>query len=275
MPYKSRRLKHRAKKSRKPLAVGILAVVTIVAILIGVYYVFFVSSQPNSKYGLFVGVVGSGSANMTGTQTYNSGTTVAVQATPGSGKILAGWLVNGTSVGSANPYVVTMSENHNLTAVFTSDRVLLQTSMGDITVQLRNDMPITTANFRKLVLQGIFDGSIFHRVIEDFMIQGGDPTGTGFGDPSIPNIEDEFSSNSAHNRVDRGTIAMANTGAPDSGSSQFFISVVYNSHLDNKHPVFGDVIEGMDVVDAISKVARDASDKPLEDVIIIKAEILP
>ena len=68
---------------------------------------------------------------------------------------------------------------------------------------------------------------------------------------------------------------MANTGAPDSGSSQFFISVVYNSHLDNKHPVFGDVIEGMDVVDAISKVARDASDKPLEDVTIIKAEILP
>ena len=272
-----RKLKASARKSRRnrniALAIGLLAVIAVVIVA------FFVFSQPSPKYGLFVGVIGSGSANVTGTQTYDSGTTVAVQATPSSGMILSEWLVNGTSVGSANPYVVTMSENRNLTAVFTEmlnpGKVLLQTSMGDIMIQLRNDMPITTANFRNLVQQGIYDGTIFHRVIDNFMIQGGDPTGTGFGDPSIPTIEDEFSSNSTHNRVDRGTIAMANTGAPDSGSSQFFISVVYNGHLDNKHPVFGDVIEGMDVVDAISKVARDASDKPLEDVIIIKAEILP
>ena len=165
--------------------------------------------------------------------------------------------------------------NDNSTGTNQPVKVLLQTSMGNITIQLRDDMPITTGNFKSLVQQGTYDGTIFHRVIADFMIQGGDPTGTGMGDPSIPNIQDEFSSNSTRNRVERGTIAMANTGAPNSGSSQFFISVVYNSHLDNKHPVFGDVIEGMDVVDAISKVAKDSSDKPLQNVTIIKAEILP
>jgi peptidylprolyl isomerase len=154
-------------------------------------------------------------------------------------------------------------------------RVLLHTSAGDITIQLRDDMPITTANFKNLVQQGIYNGTIFHRVIPNFMIQGGDPTGTGFGDSSIPNIQDEFSTNSTNNQNTRGTIAMANTGQPNSGSSQFFISVVYNSHLDNKHPVFGDVIAGMDVVDAISNAQRDANDKPLQNITIISASILP
>ena len=165
--------------------------------------------------------------------------------------------------------------NDNSTSTNQPVKVLLQTSMGNITIQLRDDMPITTTNFKNLVQQGTYNGTIFHRVIVDFMIQGGDPTGTGVGDPSIPNIQDEFSSNSTNNRNNRGTIAMANTGAPNSGSSQFFINVVYNGHLDNKHPVFGDIIEGMDIVDAISKVATDANDKPLQNVTIIKAEILP
>jgi peptidylprolyl isomerase len=102
------------------------------------------------------------------------------------------------------------------------------------------------------------------------MIQGGDPTGTGNGDPSIPAIPDEFTSN---NRNDRSTIAMANAG-PNTGSSQFFINVVNNNHLDSKHPVFGKVIEGMDVVDAISKVATDQNDRPLQEVRIIKAELV-
>jgi len=133
-------------------------------------------------------------------------------------------------------------------------------------------MPITTTNFKNLVVKGVYNGTIFHRVIPNFMIQGGDPTGTGFGDPSIPNIKDEFTSD---NHVNRGTIAMANTGQPDSGSSQFFISVVNNNYLDTKHPVFGTVIEGMSVVDAIVQVARDANDKPLQSVTIISAEILP
>src|SRR3990170_5169488 len=132
-------------------------------------------------------------------------------------------------------------------------------------------MPITTTNFKKLVQQGTYNGTIFHRVIDGFMIQGGDPTGTGYGDPSIPNIQDEFTSNNLNNR---GTIAMANAG-PNTGNSQFFINVVNNNYLDSKHPVFGKVIEGMDVVDAISKVARDSNDRPLEEVRIIKAELVP
>lgn len=153
----------------------------------------------------------------------------------------------------------------------TENKVLLQTTMGNITIQLRDGMPITTGNFTKLVQQGVYDGTIFHRVIADFMIQGGDPTGTGQGDPSIPTIPDEFTSN---NRNDRGTVAMANAG-PNTGSSQFFINVVNNNYLDSKHPVFGTVIQGMDVVDAISKVATDSNDRPLEEVRIIKAELVP
>jgi len=149
--------------------------------------------------------------------------------------------------------------------------VLLQTTMGNITIQLRNDRPITTGNFKNLVQQGVYDNTIFHRVIAGFMIQGGDPTGTGYGDPSIPNIKDELSGSNLNSR---GTIAMANTGQPDTGSSQFFINVVDNNYLDNKHSVFGTVISGMNVVDYISNVGTDDGDKPLTDVKIIKAEII-
>jgi peptidylprolyl isomerase len=149
-------------------------------------------------------------------------------------------------------------------------KALLKTNMGDITIELYSDMPITAGNFEKLVKKGIYDGVIFHRVIDDFMIQGGDPTGTGMGDPSIPTIKDEFTDNSKN---DRGTISMANRG-PDTGSSQFFINLVDNNYLDTKHPVFGKVIDGMDVVDKIAKVSTDPNDKPLEEVKIIKAEIL-
>lgn len=149
-------------------------------------------------------------------------------------------------------------------------RVLLRTSMGDTIIELYNDMPITTGNFKNLVQQGVYDGTIFHRVIEGFMIQGGDPTGTGYGDPSILTIPDEFTD---HNRNDRGTIAMANAG-PNTGSSQFFINLVDNNYLDSQHPVFGKVIEGMDVVDNIGKVATDENDRPLQDVIILEAELI-
>lgn len=148
--------------------------------------------------------------------------------------------------------------------------VFLQTTMGNITIELYDDMPVTTGNFKRLVQQGIYDDTIFHRVIDGFMIQGGDPTGTGYGDPSIPSIQDEFTD---HNRNDRGTVAMANAG-PNTGSSQFFINLVDNSHLDSKHPVFGRVTAGMDVVDAIGKVATDSSDKPLQEVKILKAEFI-
>lgn len=154
-----------------------------------------------------------------------------------------------------------------------SVKVLLQTSMGNIIIQLRTDMPITAGNFEKLVQQGIYDGTIFHRVINDetpYMIQGGDPTGTGMGDPSILSIPDEFTSSNHNNR---GTVAMANAG-PNTGSSQFFINIKNNNYLDSAHPVFGEVIEGMDVVDAISSVPRDQNDRPLTNVTIIKAKIL-
>jgi len=150
------------------------------------------------------------------------------------------------------------------------NKVLLRTSMGDITIQLYDDMPITTSNFRNLVKQGVYDDTIFHRVIDGFMIQGGDPTGTGYGDPSIPTIPDEFTD---HNRNDRGAVAMANAG-PDTGSSQFFVNLVYNQHLDDKHPVFGEVISGMNVVDAIGKVQTDDNDRPVEPVTIISAELV-
>ena len=148
--------------------------------------------------------------------------------------------------------------------------VLLKTNMGDITIELYDDMPITTGNFKKLLQQGVYDNTIFHRVIDGFMIQGGDPTGTGYGDPSIPTIQDEFTD---HNKNERGTVAMANKG-PNTGSSQFFINLVYNSHLDTKHPVFGKVIEGMNVVDSIGKVETDENDRPLQEVKIIKAELV-
>jgi len=157
-------------------------------------------------------------------------------------------------------------------------KVLLETSMGNILIELRDDMPITTGNFKNLVQQGVYDGTIFHRVVNLpqnlVIIQGGDPaTGTWSGG-SIASIKDEFSEKAENKKNERGTIAMANTGVPNSGSSQFFINVAYNSHLDNKHPVFGEVIEGMDVVDQIGKVATDAGDRPLEEVTLIKAQLV-
>src|SRR2546423_9947657 len=113
--------------------------------------------------------------------------------------------------------------------------VLLQTTMGDVKIELLDKtMPITAGNFRKLVGQGFYDGTIFHRVIPNFMIQGGDPQGTGMGGPGYT-IKDELP---ADNRNARGTISMANAG-PNTGGSQFFINVVDNGRLERKHPLFG------------------------------------
>ena len=149
-------------------------------------------------------------------------------------------------------------------------KILFHTNMGDIMLQLRNDMPITTSNFKNHVEKGTYNGTIFHRVIDGFMIQGGDPTGTGCGDPSIPDIKDEFARN---NRNNRGTIAMANAG-PNTGSSQFFINLVNNNYLDSKHPQFGKVTSGMDVVDAIGKVKTNRQDRPLKEVVIVEAKVV-
>lgn len=149
-------------------------------------------------------------------------------------------------------------------------KVRLVTSMGNITILLFDDVPKTKANFLNLTRLGVYDSVTFHRVVKGFVIQGGDPTGTGQGDPSIASIPDEFVDN---NRNDRGTVAMANKGA-NTGSSQFFINLVNNNNLDSKHPVFGKVIEGMDVVDNIANVQVDEQSKPTIPVVIIKAEIL-
>ena len=149
-------------------------------------------------------------------------------------------------------------------------RVLLETNFGNITIELRNDQPITAGNFKSLVEKGTYNNTIFHRVIAGFMIQGGDPTGTGYGDRKIPNIKDEFNGVQKNNR---GTLAMANAG-PNTGSSQFFINLVNNNFLDNRHPVFGEVVEGMDVVDAIAENPTDSSDRPIKEVKIISARVL-
>jgi peptidylprolyl isomerase len=147
--------------------------------------------------------------------------------------------------------------------------VRLETTMGNITIQLADDMPVTAGNFEKLVREGYYDGIIFHRVIDGFMIQGGDPTGTGRGGPGY-RIPDEFTS---RNRNDRGTISMANAG-PNTGGSQFFINLVDNNHLDTKHPVFGRIIEGMDVIDRIGSVETGTGDRPVKEVRITRAVVV-
>lgn len=148
-------------------------------------------------------------------------------------------------------------------------RVQLSTNKGDILIELYENLPITTGNFVKLVSEGFYDGIIFHRVIDNFMIQGGCPKGTGTGGPGYT-IKDEIT---ASNRNDRGTISMANAG-PNTGGSQFFINLVDNKHLNRGHPAFGKVVSGMEVVDAIAKSKTDRNDRPKEDVIIQKATIV-
>jgi peptidylprolyl isomerase len=151
-------------------------------------------------------------------------------------------------------------------------RVKLTTNHGEIIINLYKDMPITTGNFVNLIKKGIYNNTIFHRIISGFMIQGGDPTGTGYGDSKISNIQDEWTHTSG-NKNNRGTIAMANAG-PNTGSSQFFINLVDNNFLDKQHPVFGKIIQGMDTCDEIAQVPTDQNDRPIEEVKIIKIEVL-
>jgi peptidylprolyl isomerase len=163
---------------------------------------------------------------------------------------------------------------------------VIKTNKGTLTLELFEDkMPITTGNFIKLAQEGYYNGTKFHRIIDGFMIQGGDPNtkGTdvasyGTGGPGYT-IQDEFVSDPILSNV-RGTIAMANTGQPNSGGSQFFINTVDNTGLDfdkepytSKHPVFGRIIDGMDVVDTISAVETGARDLPVDPVIIESIEI--
>jgi peptidyl-prolyl cis-trans isomerase B (cyclophilin B) len=145
----------------------------------------------------------------------------------------------------------------------------LHTNHGAISLELfGEDAPKTVGNFARLARDGFYDGVVFHRVIPDFMIQGGDPTGTGMGGPGYE-FEDEINPN----RVERGALAMANSG-PNTNGSQFFIVTAESCPwLDGKHTVFGRVTEGMEVVDRISALPRDARDRPRDDVTIERIEL--
>jgi cyclophilin family peptidyl-prolyl cis-trans isomerase len=147
----------------------------------------------------------------------------------------------------------------------------LNTNHGTIDVELYPaDAPKTVDNFVKLARDGFYDGVIFHRVIPDFMIQGGDPTGTGAGGPGYT-FEDEFNDH----KVDRGALAMANAGPNTNGSQFFIVTTEAAPWLDGKHTVFGRVTAGMDVADSISALSRDARDKPHDDVVIESVSISP
>ncbi len=207
------------------------------------------------------------------------------------------WLMNG---GLSEKSELTLTDDSTLPAPLTPEALeaydvditndmnpiaVLKTNKGMIEIELFEDlMPITAGNFKKLAQESFYNGIKFHRIIDGFMIQGGDPItktdevlryGTGGPGYSIP---DEHIKNDLLTNV-RGTISMANSG-PNSGGSQFFINLVDNTNLDfdkapltSKHPVFGRVISGMEVVDAIAKVETSQMSLPLEDVVIESVEI--
>jgi peptidyl-prolyl cis-trans isomerase A (cyclophilin A) len=146
----------------------------------------------------------------------------------------------------------------------------VQTNMGSFSIELFEDKaPKTTKNFIDLAEKGFYDGVIFHRVIDGFMIQGGCPEGSGRGGPGYT-IDDEFGAGLEHD--DEGILSMANAG-PDTGGSQFFITLAATPWLDGKHAIFGKVVEGMDVVRTIGKVATGPGDRPRGDVVMEKVTI--
>ena len=147
----------------------------------------------------------------------------------------------------------------------------MNTSMGTITLEFFDeDAPKTVANFRKLASEGFYDGIIFHRVIPDFMIQGGCPEGTGMGGPGYQ-FEDEFN----RHKVVRGALAMANAGPNTNGSQFFIVTTASAPWLDGKHTVFGRVTDGMDAVDAIESLPTGAQDRPLDPPQIDSIELDP
>lgn len=159
----------------------------------------------------------------------------------------------------------------SLAAAGPSVPVRIQTSLGAIDVELYPALaPKTVENFLSLVKKGYYDGQIFHRVIPEFMIQTGDPTGTGTGGPGYE-FDDEFTPELNHGQA--GVLSMANAG-PDTNGSQFFITVAPAPWLDGKHSVFGRVTAGLDNAVEISLVERDGMDKPLQDVVMQSVQIL-
>ncbi|WP_409368563.1 peptidylprolyl isomerase [Lysinibacillus sp. 38-6] len=164
-------------------------------------------------------------------------------------------------------YATNVKENPIVTITMNNDK--------KIVIELEPKVaPNTVANFVSLVEKGFYDGLIFHRVIPGFMIQGGDPAGNGSGGPDY-SIKGEFTNNDFENNLkhERGVISMARTNDPNSAGSQFFIMVEETSQLDGDYAAFGKVIEGMETVDEIVAVERDATDKPLEDQVMKKVEV--
>lgn len=170
------------------------------------------------------------------------------------------------NIGAKVEELMNLKKDEKLVAV-------IKTNMGDIEIELYPiEAPKTVKNFAALAVKGFYNGIIFHRVIKDFMIQGGDPSGTGRGGASIYGgpFEDEFSVNLRHDTP--GILSMANAG-PNTNQSQFFITVVPTPWLDARHTVFGRVINGMDVVNKISTVPANEMDRPLEDVVMSDVKV--
>ena len=168
-----------------------------------------------------------------------------------------------TTIPEINEPIVAQKENLNRVAV-------IETNMGTMEIELFEDKaPRTVSNFVDLIEKGFYDGVIFHRIISGFMIQGGDPKGTGMGGPGYT-IDDEFHPDLKHDS--KGILSMANAG-PNTGGSQFFITLAPTPHLDNRHAVFGKLISGEDVLDKIGAVATGANDKPINEVKMIKVTI--
>jgi len=180
-------------------------------------------------------------------------------------------LVAGCSSSPSTPSAPAAPDNAPKQTISKKNSVAkFETSKGDFKIELFEDKaPITTKNFIDLVNKKFYDGLIFHRVIDGFMIQGGDPKGNGTGGPGYK-IPDEFHPDLKHDAA--GILSMANAG-PNTGGSQFFITLAPTPHLDKKHAVFGKVISGLDVVQTIGKAKTGAMDKPVEDVVIKKITI--
>jgi cyclophilin family peptidyl-prolyl cis-trans isomerase len=243
-------------KNRKMLMV--VAALVIVVVVISA----FVALSP----GLFAGPAASPSPSPTATPTINPLATPTASPSP-------------TPLVTASPVPSPLTSPAGEYSA-TGTRIQLVTSMGNITIQLRDDKPITSGNFKSIVERGLYDGTFFHRVIAGFMIQGGGLQQT------VPTIADEIGTN---NRNTRGTIAMAKTDQPNSATSQFFINVVDNGNnavdnagtkFDAVYTQFGTVIQGLDVVDAISKVPVTTNpvgenSQPVQDVYLFKAIVLP
>jgi cyclophilin family peptidyl-prolyl cis-trans isomerase len=184
--------------------------------------------------------------------------------------LIAGCSGNSGNTGSQAAPAPESTPKQTTTTAKKNSIAKFETSKGDFTIELFEDKaPNTTKNFIDLVNKKFYDGLIFHRVIDGFMIQGGDPKGNGTGGPGYT-IKDEFNPDLKHDSA--GIISMANAG-PDTGGSQFFITLAPTPWLNNKHAVFGKVTTGLDVVQAIGKVKTGANDKPMEDVVIKKITI--